>query len=87
MKQSLLQAIIAFLLGQKYYVNIVNTRGTNRADISSFIFSTKAEAMKHRVEIEEGTLSYRFVETVSFRSRNIYRIGMCNNIVSTIIVG
>lgn len=71
MQTTVLKEIIAFLLGRKYYANIVGTRGTDKIDICSFIFKTKEEANKHR----EGLLTNRsfvFIETISFRSRKEY---------------
>lgn len=68
---TLLSAIIEFLLGKKYYANIVNTKGTNRCEISCHIFRSKAEADKHRQQLSL-TMSYLHVETISFRSRNDY---------------
>lgn len=56
MHSTVLTEIIAFLLGRKYYANIIATREA---------------AEKHRMEIET-TMSFRFVETVSFRSRKIF---------------
>lgn len=70
-KETVLTAVIAFIFGHKYYANIINTRGTNRIEISSFIFRSREAAEKHRKGIEE-TLSYIYVETVSFRSRKDY---------------
>lgn len=68
---TLLSAIIEFLLGKKYYANIVNTKGTNRCEISCHIFHSKAEADKHRQQLSQ-TMSYQHVETISFRSCNDY---------------
>ena len=73
MNETVLQSIIAHLIGHKYYVNIVNSKGTNRIEISSYIFNSKAEAQEHRRQIE-STASFMCVETVTFRSRNIYQI-------------
>lgn len=71
MNYSVLQAIVAFIFGHKYYANIVNTRGTDRFEIASFIFLTKEDAIKHRRSLDT-TRSYQYVETVSFRSRMVY---------------
>lgn len=71
MKETVIQALVAALLGHKYYANIINTRGTDRIDISCFIFHSREEAEEHRREIEK-TRTFMFVETVSFRSRKIY---------------
>lgn len=62
-------AIVEFLLGKKYYANIINSAGTAKCEISSFIFESLMDAEKHRQEIN-STRSYQWVETVSFRSRN-----------------
>ena len=68
---TILTEIIAFILGRKYYANIIHTRGTNKCEVSSFIFRSKKEANDHRDSLESN-LSYKFVETVSFRSRREY---------------
>lgn len=71
MQTTVLKEIIAFLLGRKYYANIVGTKGTAEMQICSFIFRTREEAYRHRDELS-GTLSFRYIETVSFRSRKEY---------------
>lgn len=71
MNITVLQSIIDFILGHKYYVNIVNTRGTAKCEATSYIHRSKAEAEKHRQDIE-STRSFLFLETVSFRSRKVY---------------
>lgn len=71
MNYSVLQAIVAFIFGHKYYANIVNTIGTDRFELASFIFLTKEEAIRHRRSLDT-TRSYQYVETVSFRSRMVY---------------
>lgn len=68
---TVLTEIAAFILGRKYYANIIHTRGTPRCEISCFIFRDKAEADAHRAALLTN-LSYEFVETVSFRSRHDY---------------
>ena len=71
MNKSVLQAVIAFLFGNKYYANIINTKGTNKCEITSFIHRTKQEAEEHRHNIE-STMSFIWIETISFRSRKKY---------------
>jgi hypothetical protein len=71
MYSTVLKEIIAFIFGRKYYANIINTRGTSKCEICSYIFCTKEEAEKHRVEVD-GTMSYSYIETLSFRSRKLY---------------
>ncbi len=71
MNETVLQAIIAYILGHKYYVNIINTKGTEKCETTSFIHHSKAEAEAHRKQIE-STASFLFVETVSFRSHKMY---------------
>lgn len=73
MNSTVLKEIIAFLLGRKYYANVINTRGTAKCEICSFIFRTKEEAEKHRQTLN-GTMSYTYLETISFRSRRDYPI-------------
>lgn len=70
-KETVLESIIAFLFGHKYYINIISTRGTEQDEATSFIHRSREDAEKHRKDIEE-TLSFRFIETVSFRSRIDY---------------
>ena len=71
MNSTVLKEIIAFLFGRKYYANIIATKGVAKQEICSYIFATREAAEKHRMEIET-TMSFRFVETVSFRSRKIF---------------
>lgn len=70
-KTSLLTEIAAFLFGRRYYANIINTKGTNRCEISCYIFRSREDALCHRDELASN-ISYKFVETVSFRSRHDY---------------
>ena len=71
MNYSVLQAIVAFIFGHKYYANIVNTIGTDRFELASFIFLTKEEAIRHRRSLDT-TRSYQYVQTITFRSRIAY---------------
>jgi len=68
---SLFELILDHILGHKYYANIINTRGTDRCEISCFIFHSKEEAEQHRRTID-STRSFLFIETVTFRSRIDY---------------
>lgn len=70
-QETLLTKIIDFLFGKKYYANIINTRGTDKCEVTSFIHRTKQEAEKHRRVIEAG-MSFIYIETISFRSRKEY---------------
>lgn len=69
---SVISEVINFLFGRKYYANIIHVKGTDRCEISCYIFRTPAQAANHR-RIIGTTLSYHYIETVSFRSRNDYR--------------
>lgn len=71
MQTTVLKEIIAFLFGRKYYANIVSTKGTTKMEICSYIFSTKEKADRHREELM-ATMSFRYIETISFRSRRDY---------------
>jgi len=68
---NIIQAIIAMILGQKYWANIINTRGTDRCELSCFIFTTKEDADRHKKDVD-NTASFMWIETVSFRSRKQY---------------
>jgi hypothetical protein len=70
-KETVLESIIAHIIGHKYYANIINTRGTDRIEMSSFIHRSREEAEAHRKQIEE-TRTYLYLETISFRSRKRY---------------
>ncbi len=70
MNTTVLNEIIAFLFGRKYYANIIATKGVSKMEICSFIFSTKEAAARHRTEIDT-TMSFSYVETISFRSRRV----------------
>lgn len=85
MKETVLESIVAFFIGHKYYANIFNTRGTARCDISSFVFSSKRDADEHKREMEDNA-SYKFVERISFRSRNTYRLSTIQGYLGTIIL-
>lgn len=69
--ETILEAVFAFIFGHKYYANIVNTRGTGKCEVASFIFTTKEDADRHRRRLDT-TRSFLYVETVSFRSRKLY---------------
>ncbi len=69
--KTVITAIVEFLLGKKYYANIINNIGIGKCEISSFIFDNIKDAELHRQEIIE-TRSYWWVETISFRSRIKY---------------
>ena len=72
--ETVIRNIAAFILGNKYYANIVYMNGTSQSLISSFIFRYKDEAERHRIELESNR-TYRYIETVSFRSRKEYQSG------------
>ena len=71
MQTTVLKEIIAFLFGRKYYANIVGTKGTTEMQLCSFIFQTIVQADKH-LDVLMNTLSFRYIETISFRSRKDY---------------
>jgi len=73
MKESVITLIANHLLGRKYWVNIVNWRGTGRLEMTSKIHATAEAALQHRHDIE-STASFVWVETVTFRSHKDYRV-------------
>ena len=72
MNETVLQAIIAHIFGHKYYVNIINRKGTEHCEITSYIHQTKEAAEEHKQQII-STSSFLWVETVTFRSRRVYK--------------
>lgn len=70
METTVLTEIMAFLFGRKYYANIIYTKGTGKQEMSSFIFASREAANTHRDQLAFNN-SYGYVETISFRSRNI----------------
>lgn len=71
MNRKVLQAVIDHIFGRKYYANIINTKGTDKCEVTSFIHKTREQAEAHRREIED-TRSFLWIETISFRSHNEY---------------
>lgn len=71
MKKSLIQRILEYFFGFQYFANIINVRGTDRCEVTCYIFHTREEAQKHAESIR-STLSFDFIETVSFRSHRVY---------------
>ncbi len=69
--KSLIEEIADFVLGQKYYANVVNVAGTDRAEICSYIFSTREQAERHRRTVD-ATRSFDYIETITFRTRTKY---------------
>ena len=65
------EKIGTWLLGRRYWANVINVRGTDKCELCCFIFHTRAEADEHRRTVD-GTASFMWVETVSFRSRKEY---------------
>lgn len=65
---NIIQSIIAMILGQQYWANIINTRGTAKCEISCFIFDTREKADEHARSLDDNR-SFGFVETISFRSK------------------
>ncbi|MFR9541379.1 MAG: hypothetical protein SNH27_04945 [Rikenellaceae bacterium] len=71
MNSTVLKEIAAFLFGRKYYATIINPIGTTEQQISCFIFANREAAERHKRELDSVT-SFKYVSTVSFRSRKIY---------------
>ncbi len=71
MELSIIQKVVAFIFGYKYYANIVNRKGTADLELCCYIFTSKADAMKHQQDLNFNR-SFDYMETVSFRSRTVY---------------
>jgi hypothetical protein len=68
MNTTIINEIIAFLFGRKYYANIISIRGTSEIEICQYVFKSLQEAKAHQQKVE-STITFNFIETVSFRSR------------------
>ncbi|MCM1356439.1 MAG: hypothetical protein NC212_08550 [Staphylococcus sp.] len=75
---TILSSIIEFLLGKKYYANIIITRGTTRRELASFIFRSRSSAERHKEQLAQ-TSSFQYAETISFRSHKEYPDAYGNN--------
>lgn len=64
----LIESILAFLLGKKYYAVVLWRTSTPIFEISSKIFRSKQEVADYR-ERMRGNLIYRIHAVVSFRTR------------------
>ena len=71
MKKSLIQRILEYFFGFQYFADIINVRGTDRCEVTCYIFHTCEEAQKQHDTIRT-TLSFDYVETISFRSHRVY---------------
>ena len=76
-KETIFTNFLARLLGHKYYANIINPRGTDRIEISSFIFASFDDALKHKEHLST-TRTFIHIETISFRSFKNYKCHMIN---------
>ena len=69
---NLITRIAELLFGTRYYANIVQRKDlvdrTSPIELSSYIFRTKREALRHSFRVEDS-LTHRFIGTISFRSR------------------
>ncbi len=63
-----LENILDFLLGRKYYAAVLWRTSTDIFEISSRIFRTKEEVEAYR-ETMHGNRTYRIHAVVSFRTR------------------
>ena len=69
---TLLEMIIDFILGHKYYICILRMRSTDMSCVSSIIFRTKQET-EHFKEGLYGNRTYAYESTQTFRSRKSYK--------------
>nr|DAH91593.1 MAG TPA: C2H2 type zinc-finger protein [Caudoviricetes sp.] len=70
LSETVLEHVIAYIFGHKYYANIVNMIGTADCSICSFIFGSREEAERHKEELQTNR-TYKYIETISFRSRRV----------------
>lgn len=72
MNTTVLKEIIAFIFGRKYYVVLVNRRGTFNTSISEYIFCEKEDVELYK-DVLQNNRSFAYVDTISFRSREDLR--------------
>ena len=65
-----LNLILDHLLGPKYYATSLITVGTDSSELTSAIHRTREQADAHRAQID-STLSYRYITTITFRTKAI----------------
>jgi hypothetical protein len=68
-----IQKIIDRLFGHRYYAVIIGVQGSGIYEIASQIHRTKKSAEEHKQRIY-GTHTYIYIETISFRSKNDFRL-------------
>lgn len=76
-KETIFTNFLARLLGHKYYANVINTRGTDKIEMSSFIFASPEDAQKHKEQLST-TRSFIHIETITFRSFKNYKCHKIN---------
>lgn len=70
-KVSRLQSVLRFIFSRKYYLNVIRTINTHNYEATSEIHRSRKSAEKHKKRIE-STMSFVWVEIISFRSRKNY---------------
>lgn len=61
------------IFGYRYYAIIIGTQGSGIYEVASQIHRTKKSAEEHRIRIV-NTLTYVYIETISFRSKNDFHL-------------
>lgn len=75
-KISLIQRIVEKMLGRKFYICIVGTKGSNKYFVNSDIYRTKQAAIDYQKHIESECPSLLFIGIYSFRSKNDFFLKM-----------
>lgn len=68
-----IESILDFLLGKKYYAAVLWRTSTDIFEISSNIFRTKAEVERYKLVMADNR-TYRIQAIVSFRTREILEL-------------
>lgn len=76
-EETIFTNFLSRLLGHKYYANVINTRGTDKIEMSSFIFASLEDAQKHKEQLST-TRSFIHIETITFRSFKNYKCHKIN---------
>ncbi len=70
METTIIQEVMAFLFGRKYYANLSYSKLGPEHSIASFIFTSKREAEIHKLSYANND-SFGYLTTISFRSRKV----------------
>ncbi len=63
-----IKRIISTVLGKRYYAVVVYRTGTDKTELTSGIYRSMEDALRHAAEISASCLSFTVAGVVTFRS-------------------